>query len=143
MKNINLIGKYHAVKNSDAHEYKGNYNKLFPSKMSSSGFLTLFSLYVLDRRNEPVYGKEIIHEIESMLDSSVWSPSHGTLYPVLEKLSDANMIKTIKEKNSRKYYIITDEGRELLQSKLSEFKESLTLTNVFFDNIVKKLYSEK
>lgn len=142
MEKINLIGKYCIKKKSDKHDYKGDYQRLFPSKMSSSSFLTLFSLYVLKTKNEPVYGREIIYEIETMLDSSVWKPSHGTLYPILEKLEKERLVQIVKKENSRKYYTITEEGKQLLNSKLEEFKGMLMESSQFFNKVVSRMYPE-
>lgn len=142
MAKLNLIGKYQPRKKDDRHNYKGNYQRLFPSKMSSSGFLTLFSLYILDKKNEPVYGREIINEIERMMDSTVWKPSHGTLYPILEKLEKEGLVQIVKEENSRKYYIITEEGREFLDTKKDDFKDMLTSSSRFFNSVINKMYPE-
>lgn len=140
MKPINITGDYTMRKTVDKHDYKGEYQKLFPSKMSSSGFLTLFILYILDKKGEPMYGKEITEAIELMLGSKVWTPSHGTLYPILDTLKKEGLIVLKMKITSKKYYIITPEGKLMLAEKLNDFKEMLVSSNTFFNKIVNKFY---
>ena len=52
---------------AEAHKekprYTGSYNRLFPLKVSTNTFLTIYILHLLKTKGR-LYGKEIINEIE-------------------------------------------------------------------------------
>ena len=138
---INLIGNYKLLKKKN-REYKGEYARFFPTKISSTNFLTLYSLFILDTKGEPVYGKEILNDIGAMLDSNVWKPSHGTLYPLLTEMENRGLIKTDLITKSKKFYTITDEGKKYLEEQLVIFKSILVSSGNFFNNVVSKMYDD-
>ncbi len=76
-----------------------------------SGFIKFHTLKLLNEK--PRYGYEIMKEIERKTDKK---PSQGVIYPILHELEENGFVEAtwqVKEKGpSRKYYNITDEGRE-------------------------------
>lgn len=105
------------------------YNRIFPSKMSTTSLLQLYILFLFDKKKE-YYGKEIIDEIDARFGSK-WRPSHGMIYPLLRELENKNYISGEWEditKKSKKIYRITDLGRAELE------KELRSKENMFIDS---------
>lgn len=115
------------------------YNRLFPSKMSTTSFLEIYILFLLSNKKD-YYGKEILDEIESRFGSK-WKPSHGMLYPLLRDLEDKKLIKGRWEDNTKKTkktYKITKAGLEALSKEIT-LKE-----NMFIDsyNMIVKILND-
>ena len=121
--------------------YKGEYSRLFPSKVSSTNFLTVYTLYLLSTK--PMYGKEILDHITEHLGSETWSPSHGTLYPLLSKMCSDGFIKLDEEQENRKLYAITEQGKLSLTEHLTTILPALRSSYEFLGKVVKELYSAK
>lgn len=128
-----------ATKKNPDRDYKGEYNRLFPIKMSSSNFLTLYSLYLLDKY-DTLYGKEILNHITGVLGSNVWNPSHGTLYPLLQDLEGKGFVTSSEEQQSKKYYRLTEKGRNELESRMYNSKHMVKESYNFFKNVLSDLY---
>ena len=86
-------------------------------------FLAFVRVHLLHHAAEaPIYGLEMIHE----LARHGYDLSPGTLYPILHALEEAGLLVSEQETvqgKIRKYYRITDEGREalaLLRPKVRE-----------------------
>lgn len=125
--------------------YKGLYNKLFPSKMSTNSFLTIYILYILNEKNNPMYGKEIIDKIEERFNGS-FKPSHGLMYPILRKLEEEKLVAAEWEgqdpsKRTKRFYKITPRGRLALEEETENFKEVVYESYQLMDNIIRDLYS--
>lgn len=137
----NLIGGFSSKKSP---EFKGSYTRMFPTKLSSSSFLELYTLQILNKKPGPVYGFEILKEINKSLTDSAWNPSHGTLYPALSRLENRGSVKGTKENESnpksKTYWEITDAGRIELDHQIDSFKEALISSNNFFSKVVENLY---
>lgn len=85
----------------------------------------LYVLKLLEQR--PMYGYELKDEIKSNFG---WAPATVTSYVVLYKLESEGYVKTeVREdksnKSKRKYYLITDEGRELIVDGCNFIREML------------------
>lgn len=61
---------------------------------------------------QPMHGYQIIREIETRTDGR-WKPSAGSVYPTLQLLADEGLISA-EEKNGRKTYTLTEDGRLLV-----------------------------
>lgn len=112
------------------------YNRIFPSKMSTTSFLEIYILHLLSS-NKHYYGKELLDEIEATFGSK-WKPSHGMLYPLLRELEKKKLIKGNWEdpsKKTKKLYKITKAGLEALE------REKADKENMFIDsyNMVVKI----
>lgn len=77
-------------------------------------------LYLINERGE-TYGYRLIKEIEERSDG-YFQFKEGTVYPALRKLENDGLVrgewKKLPNGQERRYYAITDHGRELLQKKL-------------------------
>lgn len=119
-----------------------NYMRLTPVNMTSRGFLTLYMLHYMKEKGEPVYGVEIMNNIERVMGDS-WQPSHGMLYPMLSELTDAKLISYVGRYYRKKYFTITPLGERELGKLLNEFKDSLLKSRSFFNNIVDIFYNNE
>ncbi len=96
------------------------------------GSTILMILSILEK--EDFYGYQMIKEIEKKSDST-FRFKEGTLYPVLHKMENQNLIKSYREKGEsgkeRKYYKITYEGRKQLAYKKERWREfTVSVNNV-------------
>ena len=77
-------------------------------------------LYLINEQGE-TYGYRLIKEIEERSDG-YFQFKEGTVYPALRKLENDGLVrgewKKLPNGQERRYYAITDHGRELLQKKL-------------------------
>jgi len=85
----------------------------------------LYVLKLLEQR--PMYGYELKDEIKSNFG---WAPATVTSYVVLYKLESEGYVKTEvrqdkSNKSKRKYYLITDEGKELIVDGCKFIREML------------------
>ena len=105
-------------------------------KELNSGTSSLVLLSVLSRNKEPMYGYQIAKMLE---DNGPDLPlmKQGTLYPVLRSLEENSLLKSMVEPSvsgpPRRYYTITDDGREALQEWIEIWKQ----TKKFVDAILK------
>ena len=83
------------------------------------GLLDICVLAVLNRG--PSYGYMIIREVSECIQVS-----ESTLYPILKRLEQSGSLVTYRREYNgrmRKYYEITDAGREKIQEFLDEWEE--------------------
>lgn len=87
-------------------------------------------------KDKPIHGYEIIKTVEH-LSKGQWSPSAGSVYPILESLESKGFIQS-EEIDRRKVYSITIEGKAALnrmtQEKLELLKEMSRLINIVIEN---------
>jgi len=90
------------------------------------GVLELCVLTVLCRRD--CYGYELVQAISENIEIA-----EGTIYPLLRRLTQEEYSSTyIQESNegpARKYYRITDKGRECQKMQLAEWNHFITGVN--------------
>jgi len=89
------------------------------------------------------YGYEIITELNQTGGKIFGYAKEGTIYPMLYRLQDAGLIQyrmapSQANGGSKKYYSLTDKGRETLQELIS-FWRSYTVCVDSFVNTVKDL----
>ncbi|WP_078544987.1 PadR family transcriptional regulator [Litchfieldia alkalitelluris] len=100
------------------------------------GSTSLILLQLLTEKD--MYGYEIVKEMEKR-SGHVLQVKEGTLYPALHKLEKQEYIESYwceTEKGpARKYYKITNTGKEILQQKTSEWQS--------FVNVVDKVIGRK
>jgi len=84
------------------------------------GILDMLVLSLLRRRS--FYGYELVQEISKTINIS-----QGTIYPLLRRLKDDELVTTYLEESNegapRKYYRLTDKGRKKLEQFLKEWYE--------------------
>lgn len=98
--------------------------------LSESTYLVLLSLY-----HTTLHGYGIIKSIEEISDGA-YTIAPGTLYGVLKKLEQQELIETVKaEKYSRKKktYKITVKGKEILNNEFNRYQKIICLTKKIRD----------
>lgn len=92
------------------------------------GSTSLLLLQLLSEKD--MYGYELVKVMEVRSDAHL-SFKEGTLYPALHKLEDQGLIvsywKAQEKGPDRKYYAITEEGKEILKNKTSEWKQFIAV----------------
>jgi DNA-binding PadR family transcriptional regulator len=89
------------------------------------GFIRIHILYHASK--EPVFGLSLINELQR----HGYSMSPGTLYPILHRMESSGFLfseKSVINGKVRKYYRITEEGRQALEQayeKITELTEEL------------------
>jgi DNA-binding PadR family transcriptional regulator len=64
---------------------------------------------------EPRNGYQIMQEVQER-SGGAWAPSPGSTYPALAQLEDEGLIRS-QEIDGRKLFVLTDEGRKLLDER--------------------------
>ncbi|MBS4176520.1 PadR family transcriptional regulator [Lederbergia citrea] len=94
------------------------------------GSTSLLMLQLLDERD--MYGYELVKELEKR-SGNEFSVKEGTLYPALHKLEKQEYIESYwqeQEKGpARKYYRISNAGREMLLEKTREWNDFVSVMN--------------
>ena len=76
--------------------------------------------------HQDMYGYELVEEVSKVVDVN-----EGTIYPLLKRLTNEHYFETyLKESTEgppRKYYHITDLGREKIRAFSEEWKEVLAI----------------
>ena len=78
------------------------------------GILKIIILKIISENKS--YGYEMISKIDSA-SNGLFKMKEGTLYPILYKLEDDNLIKSewqnpMGKQKAKKYYVITPEGQK-------------------------------
>ena len=83
------------------------------------GLISYLVLELLDER--PRYGYELLGEITE-ISGGHWEPSYGSVYPILYKFEEEGVAERVEreEEPDRKYFALTDAGREELAEKRRE-----------------------
>lgn len=96
-------------------------------KELKSGTVSLVLLGILEAAAEPMYG----YEITKGLDPKLLDIKQGALYPVLRSLERSGLLSSSVEPSSsgppRRYYRITEAGRETLASWRSAWEKTSRL----------------
>ena len=81
----------------------------------------------------PMYGYQIIKELEKRT-TGYFKLSGGTIYPVLQRLEGKGLVisrwQQITQRQRRRYYEITDKGRQFLRERLAEWKDFSTAISI-------------
>lgn len=82
---------------------------------------------------QPMYGYQIIKEL-ARRSQGYFKFSEGTLYPALHRLEKAGLIlgkwQMLPGGRQRKYYYLTDKGRQVLTEKMSQWQDFATAMNL-------------
>ena len=95
--------------------------------MSETAYYILLSL--LEER----HGYGIMLHVSELTKGRI-NLGAGTIYGTLGKLEKGNLIKTTREEDKRKYYVITEEGRLALTSEVLRIQELYDHGKVVIDN---------
>ena len=83
--------------------------------------------------NGTMYGYQLIQELEAQ-SKGLFSIKEGTLYPLLYRLIDNNMV-SVGKRRTRVYYNITEDGKEYLQQILKSYQDMVQgVANVLVKN---------
>jgi len=109
--------------------------KVSNEKGKSSSFLAIYVLYSI--KKNPKTGYEILSEIKQKCGDK-WSPSKGTIYPLLKQLEEENLIKIKKlGPRSKNVFEISPKGKKFLSSmrkKRQKLREKFShFRNLFAD----------
>jgi PadR family transcriptional regulator PadR len=103
-------------------------------KELSAGTVSLVLLAVLGQAAEPMYGYQIAKRLEH--GGGLLSGKQSALYPVLRNLDASGLLASEVEPSvagpPRRYYRITDQGRDVLQT----WRQSWTETRDFVDHVL-------
>jgi PadR family transcriptional regulator PadR len=103
-------------------------------KELSAGTVSLVLLAVLGQAAEPMYGYQIAKRLEH--GGSLLAGKQSALYPVLRNLDAAGLLASEVEPSvagpPRRYYRITDQGREVLRA----WSDSWNQTRAFVDHVL-------
>jgi len=72
-----------------------------------------------------MYGYEITQRVKELSEGKI-TLTYGALYPILYKLEDEGLLATsseIVENRARKYYSLTNKGKEIAIEKVSELQK--------------------
>jgi DNA-binding PadR family transcriptional regulator len=78
--------------------------------------------YILLTLSEPQHGYGIMQEVERRTEGRV-KIGAGTLYNLLSRFEDENIIVQISEENRRKTYTLTDKGLNILMDEYQRLKQ--------------------
>ena len=111
--------------------------KFFDEHGKGRGLLAIYILYSLKRKQKSGY--EILREIEEKCEGK-WTPSKGTIYPLLRKLEEEGVI-TVNEIGSRSKNIfeLTDKGKNALlelEKHKREWREKFIQFRHLFSDII-------
>lgn len=82
-----------------------------------------------------MYGYEITQKVKDMTDSKI-QITEGALYPTLHALEKSGELDTEKEyigKRVRKYYTLTDQGKETATQRVNEFADFMNTMKYLLD----------
>jgi DNA-binding PadR family transcriptional regulator len=94
----------------------------FASSRFERGDLKLAILDLL--KDKPRHGYDIIQELEKRFHG-FYSPSPGSVYPILQLLEDQGFVESEKQ-NGKKVYTVTDEGQKFLSEHEKEIETMLS-----------------
>jgi PadR family transcriptional regulator PadR len=98
-------------------------------KELKAGTVSLVLLGILDRAGNPMYG----YQITKAIDSGLLDIKQGALYPVLRSLERSGLLSSDVEPSSagppRRYYSVTQAGRETLKSWRSVWSRTKRLVD--------------
>jgi DNA-binding PadR family transcriptional regulator len=104
---------------------------------------SILPLLVLHLINEgPSYGNKLMERIGAMT-AGVLSVNPNTMYPLLRQLESKGLIKgqwEHPERRSRRYYSLTDEGRDEYERLRGDARPFLDSVKSSIDEIVREVY---
>lgn len=124
-------------------KYKGQRQRQFPTKISTTSFVKLYMLHLLNENS--YYGNEIKDEIKMRLEGK-WEPSPGMIYPLLRQLEGEGYIKGAWDepnKRSIRRYRITDSGIKHYKVLLLQNKTAFDDSLLIIKNVLKDIYQVK
>lgn len=98
-----------------------NSNKIIP--------LTETTFYIMLSLLEPSHGYAVMQKVEELSDGRVRIAA-GTMYGATENLLKQKMIRELPgEDKRRRVYVLTDDGKEVLQLETKRLKQLVTIAD--------------
>lgn len=101
-----------------------------PGRFFERGVLKFIILHLI--KEQPRHGYDIIQELENKFHG-FYSPSAGTVYPILQLLEDQGYV-TINQKEGKKIYSITEDGEKYLSEHEEEIEHLKKMKEHFKDD---------
>jgi len=92
--------------------------------------------YILLTLSEPQHGYGIMQEVERRTEGRV-KIGAGTLYNLLSRFEEENIIVQISEENRRKTYTLTDKGLNILMDEYQRLKQLVSDGSDFLEGRVR------
>jgi PadR family transcriptional regulator, regulatory protein PadR len=112
----------------------------FTGELRRRDVLPLLVLHLIS--DNPSYGNQLMERIASMT-AGVLSVNPNTMYPLLRRLESRGLIRgdwEHPERRTRRYYSLTDEGREEYTRLVEEVRPFLDSVKTSIDEIVREVY---
>lgn len=112
----------------------------FTGELRRRAVLPLLVLHLIDQG--PSYGNQLMERIGAMTEG-VLSVNPNTMYPLLRQLESRGLIEgqwEHPERRSRRYYSLTDSGREEYERLVAEARPFLDAVKSSIDEIVREVY---
>jgi DNA-binding PadR family transcriptional regulator len=103
------------------------------------GILKYVILHLI--QEQPRHGYDIIQELEKKFHG-FYSPSAGTVYPILQLLEDQGYV-TINQKDGKKVYSITDDGEKFLKEHEEEIQHIKEMKEHLKENVGSQIHELK
>jgi len=104
------------------------------------GILTVYILYSLNKK--PKSGYEILSEIKEKTKGT-WTPSKGTIYPLLTQMEKDELIKIKSiDKRSKHIYKTTNKGKNLL-SNMKKHGKQMEEKFFQFRTLISEIFTKK
>ncbi len=107
-------------------------------KELNAGTISLVILAVLNQSSRSMYGYEIAKSLEKLDQEGETMVKQGTLYPILRSLEKNGILSSTVEPSvsgpPRKYYAITEEGREMFQGWKSVWRRTREYVDAIVEN---------
>ncbi|AST98625.1 PadR family transcriptional regulator [Shouchella clausii] len=90
------------------------------SSQITKGMFELAILLLVAKK--PMYGYEITKKLRK---ESIVQIANGSIYPILRRMTNNRWLTSYQEDHegrSRKYYIVTEEGKEILNKRLEHYQ---------------------
>ena len=114
----------------------------FTGGLRRRAVLPLLVLHLI--REGPSYGNQLMEKIGGMT-AGVLSVNPNTMYPLLRQLESRGLIEgqwEHPERRSRRYYSLTDSGREEYERLVDEVRPFLDSVKSSIDEIVREVYGQ-
>ncbi len=114
----------------------------FTGELRRRAILPLLVLHLINER--PSYGNQLMEKIGGMT-AGVLSVNPNTMYPLLRQLESRGLIEgqwEHPERRSRRYYSLTDSGREEYERLVDEVRPFLDSVKASIDEIVREVYGQ-
>jgi PadR family transcriptional regulator, regulatory protein PadR len=112
----------------------------FTGELRRREVLPLLVLHLISET--PSYGNQLMERIAAMT-AGVLSVNPNTMYPLLRRLESRGLIRgdwEHPERRTRRYYSLTDEGRQEYERLVEEVRPFLNSVRISIDEIVREVY---